>query len=110
LAREFARGGKIWILSVLYYVIFMPVSWAGSSLRVAAPKDGESLWSEREPFSARPEVTGYVNRTGLTASLLCCARRTNRWTICLLPFLLILTVLEADEQKTSIPSDIYTLY
>jgi hypothetical protein len=110
LAREFTRVGRLWVLAVLYYGVFMPVGWAGSLMRVAAPKSGESLWTEHSPFCEDIRFSACGTQKWLTAYLSWCRPSRNRWAIWLVPFLLLLTILETEEQTDSVPTNTYTLY
>jgi hypothetical protein len=101
LAREFVRFARFWVLAVSYYVIFIPVSWKGALFRVAAPKPGESLWMEHQTLSPEARSSTHGRITG---------GDRNHWTVWLIPFLLLLSMLGTDEQKGSVPSNIYTLY
>jgi hypothetical protein len=110
LAREFARFARFWLLAVLYYVVFIPVGWAGSLLRITAPDAGESLWTRRESLSVDRRPGTRSTRSWLAAYLSWCGRDRHQWAMWLVPFLLMLSVLQTEEKKGSVPSDIYTLY
>jgi hypothetical protein len=106
LAREFARFGRLWVLVALYYILFIPVGWAGSLLRVSAPGSGESLWIEYQRFAENV----HPRRGWVAAYFSWCRPKRNRWAVWLVPFLVLLSFLEIDQKKDTVPSNIYTLY
>jgi hypothetical protein len=115
LARETARLGHFCILTVCYYVVLAPVARAGSSFRLESPKPGESFWIKRQSSRGRADVqklsgAEFSSRSWIVTYLSWCAHPRNLWTVWLIPYLLLLSLLETEEQKNSVPSNIYTLY
>jgi hypothetical protein len=109
LAREFVRFAPFWVLAVSYYIVFTPVAWAGSFFRVAALKPGESLWINYQ-MSTEAQLQDASTRSWFATYMSWCSGARNRWAVWLLPFLMLLSLLGTDEQKGSVPSNIYTLY
>jgi hypothetical protein len=109
-ARLAAAGLRAYALKVCYYVLFSMVSRSGSSLALALRTGEASRWIRRgDPASYDPLPPTVGN--GWAQGLLASARQPgNRWTICLLPIVLLLLVLRDDQPDSTPSSSTYTLY
>jgi len=117
LAREFARCSRILVMGICYYVIFAAVGRAGSKLMLSRPLSSRSLWIPLEALSPAAYVNQYSvikdNSPGegwISTYLLWAVRSGNLWACCLLPFLLLLSALESDQNTSEFPTSTYTLF
>ncbi len=99
---------------VCFFLVFVAVGRAGSKLPVA-PRPAGSMWLPRsstpaEEFDSEFEGTQGDENPHWTATYLAWAHRSgNGWAVMLLPFLVLLSVLEPEEER-SFPANIYTLF
>jgi hypothetical protein len=114
----FMRQGLRWaVLGICYYVVILAVGRTGSCLQLVRPAPTVSLWRPRGtlaphayahqyvPPSPSPEHHGWI-RTYITWA----KRSHNLWAVCLLPLLLVLTVVVPDQSTKRFPANIYTLF
>jgi len=116
LARHYAAAARIWLLGTCFYFVFPVVGRAGSSLGLAPSPSATSHWVPRETLPAITYTSQH--RTG-AAEAPCggwirtfvswAARSGNFWAIFLLPFLILLSALQPEEEE-AFPSNIYTLF
>lgn len=116
LARDFTHYARTLVLGICYYIIFAAVARTGSSLRLASPTSPQSLWIPRGTLASTAYPHQYdatkkgSSQRGWIGNYLSWAWQTgNLWTVFLLPFLILLSALESDQDK-SLPTDIYTLF
>jgi hypothetical protein len=116
LARDFAHYASLLLMGICFYIIFVAVGRAGSSLRLARPTATQSLWVPRKTLAPTTYGNQHAIATegslkkGQIASLFSWALHSgNLWTCCLLPFLILLSLFET-EQENSVPAGIYTLF
>ncbi len=112
---EFARFVRWWLLVVCFYVIFTVVGRSKSALWLARPKT--SLWESRANHRhranrSRPGVTTEESfkRGRFTPFLALAKQPDNWWALCLLPFLVFLSILEIEHEQRDVPSNVYTLF
>jgi hypothetical protein len=117
MARAFGRYARGWLLLVCFYVVFLGVGRAGSPLRLTRPMASTSLWvpweihvtaaqaSERGVTVERGPPRGWV-----VAFLVWATRTRNWWAYCLVPFLALLSALDAEREESAFPAGIYTLF
>ena len=115
-ARAFARRMRTVLLGICFYVIFVAVGRAGSSLLLARLTASESTWVPRGTLArdaygnqhAMP--TKAPSRRGWPVAFLSWSVRSGNWWACsLLPFLILLLAYES-EQEHHFPEGIYTLF
>ncbi len=116
LARFYCRGAGLLLKGICFYGIFVPAGWAGSSLLLTRPTAFRSLWMPRQTLDPTTYTSQYdaldegCSRRGWITSLLFWASRSrNIWALFVLPFLILLSALQDDEEST-FPSGIYTLF
>jgi hypothetical protein len=117
LARTYARYARGWLLLSCFYVVFLAVGRAGSTIRLLPPTAPKSLWIPWEIHAAAaPEsCRGVAEEQGLprgwVAPFLRWATRTgNWWAYCLVPFLALLSALDTEHEERAFPAGIYTLF
>jgi hypothetical protein len=117
LARYFARRACLVLIGVCYFVIFVAVGRAGSSLQILRPTFSSSLWLPRGTLTPAAYFHQYdvtvkgFPQTGWVRSYFSWALGSgNVWAVCLLPFLLLLKSLQVDQKSSSFPTNIYTLF
>ena len=117
LARYFARCARLVLMGICYGVIFVAVGRAGSSLQLRRPPSTTSLWSPRATLASAAYFHQYdaaapqPPQTGWLRSYLSWARGSgNVCAVCLVPFLLLLKPLQAEQEGSSFPTNIYTLF
>jgi hypothetical protein len=115
LARDFVRYARM-ILTAICFCIIIVVGRLGSSMMVSRPSAGQSLWIPRGTLSPmayasqHASVTAHLPRQNWIAQFFTWTIRSgNLWACCLLPFLLLLALLEP-EYEPHILTDIYTLF
>jgi hypothetical protein len=116
MALLFARAARLWLTGICFYIVFVAVGLTGSRLRLAHPTASESLWVPRKTFppatyeSQWGSIEKNGSRKGWIRSFLYWAFHSgNLWAAFMLPFLILLCLLERDEES-SLPTRIYTLY
>jgi hypothetical protein len=115
-AREFARFARMAVMAVCFYVVFALLGWTGSKLKLKRPGVGQSAWVPRNSVSpdayySQDAVTPeHLAEKGWLMTFLTWGRGTgNLWACFLLPFLLLISALDTDEE-TLAPASIYTLF
>jgi hypothetical protein len=117
LARQFVRVARLWATGVCFFIVFVTVGLTGSHARLAPPTPNGSLWLARRPLE--PTASGYacdgvphefVQKGWITAYCAWARQSDNLWAVCLLPFLLLLSSLENDENQNPVAANIYTLF
>lgn len=103
-----SRGLQAYLLSILYFVVFSAVGKAGSNLvlRRADPRNGWLPYSEAINTCAE---TSHPSAGWIRNYLKWATQSPNGWLYVLLPFLLLVSALELEEEKAP-PTNIYTLY
>jgi hypothetical protein len=115
LAREISRFAQKVILRICFHVVFVAAGFAGSSMRIDRLTSKESLWTDRETVSSNSyfgehKVSAKRSPTNWLSSVFSWSQQSgDLLPLCLLPFLLLLRILEP-KQETTVPSDIYTLF
>jgi hypothetical protein len=117
LARYFARRACLVLMGICYFVIFVAVGRAGSSLQIHRPTLSTSLWLPRGTLKPAAYFHQYdatakgLPQTGWMRSYLSWALGSrNVWAVCLVPFLLLLKFLQVDQKDSSSLTNIYTLF
>jgi hypothetical protein len=115
LARDFVRCARM-ILTAICFCIIIVVGRLGSSMLVSRPSAGQSLWIPRGTLLPMAYASQHASATvqpprqsWIAQFLTWTVRSGNLWACCLLPFLLLLTVLEP-EYEPHMLTDIYTLF
>jgi hypothetical protein len=115
LAHRFTHIARLWLIATCFYTIFV-VGRVGSPLKLTRPTAIQSLWVQRATLAPATYVSQYNTKTkelpekGWISTFLSWAVQSgNLWAFCLLPFLILLWALETD-QKSSLPTSIYSLY
>ncbi len=106
------------VLRVCFYVVFVATGRAGSALQLGLPGLTDSLWVsrvsvDRTAYAHQHSASGESGTApeGWMSSLFAWAGNSKSfWVIGLLPFFLLLSILQFEEAKDEVPSDIYTLY
>ena len=100
-------------MRLYFFLIFVSASTAGSRLRTAPPKPGESLWTDCDTGSSDMDLleSGQAGRTRWLLDMVKFARRSgNGWMVILVPFFLALMLLGDEEEDTTPATTTYTLY
>ena len=115
-ARRFTSVARIIVLRICFSVIFASVGLTGSSLDICRPNSGRSMWvlrKTRQPivYSEQYDASAKEFRQGgwIVTFLSWAVQSGNFWAFCLLPFLILLKSLDADQER-SFPTNIYTLF
>jgi hypothetical protein len=116
MARGFGYYGRLLVLGIIFYVIFLAVGRTGSHLKLQRPEDREeSQWIKRDTLSpdayhVQHSLPGEESfRSWISAFSSWTLRSGNVWALFLLPFLVLLSWLDT-EQEENFPSGIYTLF
>jgi len=116
MAGYFARRARALIMGICYFVIFVAVGLAGSRILIAPPVAIKSIWVPRRTLAPGEYASQYDSETKevpaenwISAFLSWAKRSGNLWACCLLPFLVLLSYFETDEES-SVSGNIYTLY
>lgn len=116
-ARILAKYARLSLIGICFFFIFVVVGLTGGSLKLSCPRLGQSLWVPLD--SLRP--TTYASQHTLSND--CSARKGwistifswslhsgNLWACVLVPFLMLLSVLETEDSDNRSLTDIYTLF
>ena len=112
-ARLVARGTRLLLMSICFFIVFAAVGLAGARFDRALSMSPASSWVRRRtqdgeenlsPFAEKPNGTMQMN-----AYLHWARSSGNLWAVVLLPFLFLLSVLAEDEDDT-LPAYVYTLF
>lgn len=115
LAAEFSRLSRTWLMGICFYVIVVAVGRSGASLRLSRPDSGQSLWVLRPDSSAarngfeRVVATDESSKSWISNFIKWSGRSRNLWACGVLPFLVLLSVLDPEPDNT-VPKEIYTLF
>jgi len=116
LVRRFASCVRPLLTGICFYLVLMPIGLTRSSVRLERLPRSESLWEARgtlppTAYGSQSHLsTGKLSQKGWVYNYLSWAFKSgNFWAGYLLPFLLLLSALETDDQG-SVPDDIYTLF
>jgi hypothetical protein len=115
-ARYFARGGRLILMGICFYVIFFAVGRAGSAMKLARPLSSLSLWTSKRtnPLAAflyefSPTDSHLHQTDWLGSYLYWCKSSGQFWAICLVPFLAMLAAVEIYTDRR-FPVGVYTLF
>jgi hypothetical protein len=120
LARYLVRVLRLLLMGLCFYTVFLAVRCRKrrrSSLKLASSTPNESMWVSRGTL--RPESyaspylaeTGHSSRSGWIANFISSITNSGEfWAFSLLPFLILLSVLQTDDEQTNFPTNIYTLF
>ena len=115
LAAVFEHWSRTLFMGICFYVIVVAVGRSGAALRLSRPDVGQSLWVRRQDSTGEPNgfervvATEEHSRSWIHNFLRWSAKSRNLWACGVLPFLILLSALE-HEQENSVPKDIYTLF
>lgn len=116
LARYYGSAAEVALTAIWFYIVFAAVGKLGSSLRLARPTSNESLWLLRRTcgvtiYGSHHDLqTKPSNKKHWTCAFVSWTLKSgNVWAICLLPFLLLISIVETPDHET-FPSNIYTLF
>jgi hypothetical protein len=107
LMRVLAPALRAYVLRVTYVLLIAGVARTGSSFDLTARSGQRSMWVPRGAVASRgihrqlPDEAPWYRAA---------ARGSGWWTMCLLPVVLLLRVLENEELEDTPPSATYTLY
>lgn len=112
----YCRVVRLAVKVVCFFVIFVIVGRRKSSLCVDRPTDKASIWLPRTtlpsanyPHEYEGEIGPARLRSWVSVYAAWARSSGNGWAITLLPFLLLLSLLEP-EQERAFPAGIYTLF
>lgn len=116
LARVYAGFVETVLLRICYFTILVPTSRMGTRLRLERPQPEQSLWQARQSLGvhANKGLHGRSGRTGqgdhwISRYLAWAWSSGQQWRLALLPFLLLLSWLGA-EDELALPENLYTLF
>ena len=112
----YCRVTRLAVKAICFFVVFVLVGRTKSSLLLARPVGGGSVWHKRDTLTASTypyESENITEKVGpltwRSAYMSWCHASGNRWAVLLLPYLLLLDLLEP-EQERALPANIYTLF
>jgi hypothetical protein len=111
------RWIRLGLLAICYGCICLATAHKGHAICLGRPAANGSLWIARgtlAPFAydhqyAVPGPTP-SSRSRFVTYLQWAKQSGNGWAVCLLPFLLLLAVVDAEQSTSDFPANIYTLY
>ena len=116
LANYFARGARLVLLGVCFYIIMVAVRFAGAAIELGRPSADQSLWISKKTLSPATYLYefsasgGQFTGKGWLSSYLCWAGVSgNLWALFLVPFLAMLAAVEVYRDRR-FPAGIYTLF
>jgi len=108
--RRVAAVLRQYVAWVAYYVLFVAVARAGSSLDLAASEARRSGWTARRPHETDFQTAWGGSQPAWDRSAAAVDRQKSGWTLALIPVLLLLALLGDEQQDTAPPTSTYTLY
>jgi hypothetical protein len=115
-AKLYARFAQISLMAIAYHFIVRIVGLMALSGQFKPARSGISAWVPRRTITVLAYDSQYEAPDHLsihapwTAGFVSWARRTpNVWAVCLLPFMILVSILEPEEEREQV-SDIYTLF
>lgn len=115
-ADFYVRVARLAVKVICFFLVFVTVRRGGSSLTVSRAAFTQSMWLERGTVSRTNYAHEYEgtsqesSASTWTTTFVSWAKESgNFWAITLLPFLMLLSALEADEE-CAFPPNIYTLF
>jgi hypothetical protein len=115
-ARYFARGARLILMSICFYVVFLAVGRAGTALKLARPMADQSLWTAKTmiaPAASHYEFSSIENgltQKGWFRSYLDWSKTSGQlWALFLVPFLAMLASVEIYTDRR-FPAGVYTLF
>jgi hypothetical protein len=117
LAMLFAAAARVYVARVCLYTVFAAVGLLGSNMEMELPHSPASGWTRRQA----PRTMNYLSssdlgppdrrkRGWLRAYVAWAGQSRNLWALGLIPFLLLLALLEEDVGTSPPAHGIYTLY
>lgn len=115
-ARWVARGARLLLMGVCFFIVFVAVAQGGARFGGTLSTSTASNWVRRRtkvggdnppPFAEKPN--GSIQMKWTKAYFLWARSSGNLWAIVLLPFLSLLSLLAEDEDDT-LPANVYTLF
>jgi len=115
-ARSYCRVVCLVLTGICFYTVVAVARFAGSSLRLARPRTTRTMWVPRTTLTATAYTHQYNRATSgsprggwLRTYLSWTARSGHVWAASLLPFLIMLEIVEpGPEQRAT--ANIYTLF
>ena len=122
--RAFNKASRIFggqMTTVLLFVCFCIMSIAAgkkeSLLKLGEPREFHSLWESRIPPGMSQENESYgvsvissPHRSWASTFVRWAIDSGNWWMCALFPFLLLISVLAKEQEMTTVPGSVYTLY
>ncbi len=116
LTRFYIRLSRLWSIGVCFYVILGITGSTRANLLLQRPPKTSSLWAiwktpEAELYAKPTAISKTQNQNGywLTSFLDWAKHPSHVWAYSLLPFVILLRIVEGEQQK-QFPTNIYTLY
>ena len=112
----FSRYAQAWILFTCFCIISIAIGKKADSLYEKDVFDEESSWIPREfnevyNIETANNVTVEIGSRGFSANYAQWATESgNWWTLLLLPFLSMISILEQEKPSHTVPDNVYTLY
>jgi hypothetical protein len=117
LAASLAYYVRLWLMGICFHFVFVAVGQMGSSFPLGGPRTGPSCWVKRVPHTswAPDKCAGNTievsPRQDWVRDFCTWTMKTgNGWALCLLPFLFLLALLEGEEEESTFPASMYTLF
>jgi len=118
LAGLFGRGARFCLMAICFYIVISTIRRTEYKLRLARPKNSESQWvpwrgHNSEDAKGRLHGIAVEESTpeGWSRAFLTSIERLDKWwAYCLLPFFILIRVLEGEDEQSDTSTSIYTLY
>lgn len=111
----YVRGARWFVKAVCFFLLFVIVGQGGSALALSRPAEG-TMWGRRDSLTREEfaqEYEGAEKRHPVQSWIVTYVRWANmsgnRWAVLVLPFLVLLSVLE-ERGESEFPQNIYTLF
>jgi hypothetical protein len=115
-ARRYCRFVCGLLTGLCFYTVFVVARLAGSPLGLARPRTARTMWTPRVTVAPSAYAYQYNRATPgspragwLRLYLSWTVRSGHVWAVGLLPFLIVLKILEPAQEKSA-PANIYTLF
>ena len=116
LAHYFARGARLFLMGICFYIILLAVGRAGTTINLARPQSDESLWLSKNTLSPdtyayefAASVKNFKEKNWLRSYLYWARISGHAWAFFLVPLLAMLSAVEINRDRR-FPAGVYTLF
>ena len=117
LAKILAHYAKEFLLLLVFFTMSIAGGKNSSFLKLIPPHDGSSLWVPKGQDTMSDDSLSYGDppvllpqRSWYSTFVWWAIRSGNWWMCALLPLLILIALFEKEQEVTTVPESVYTLY